>query len=205
MVVYREFVNLEVMRNMTELSDEQLITMFVDGDNRAFEVIYARHNECVYSYVMSLVKDATLADDFVQDTYVKVMFNLKQGRYSHVGKLSNWMMSVAHNVVFDYFRAQQAQGIMDNLDNEAQLYRSEAVVDDSYREYVEKEERFLSLETAVARLSDEQREIINRHYFGGESFKDIASSQRISINTALGRMHYAVQNLRKSLGKVAMF
>ncbi|MCQ2338432.1 MAG: sigma-70 family RNA polymerase sigma factor [Paludibacteraceae bacterium] len=193
------------MRNMTELSDEQLINMFVEGDNRAFEVLYARHNECVCSYVMSLVKNATLADDFVQDTYIKVMLNLKNGRYMHRGKFSNWMMSVAHNVVFDYYRSLSAQCPCSNIeDEEAQLYRSEAIVDDSYAERIEREERFVSLEKAVARLSDEQREVISLHYFKGESFKDIASSKRISINTALGRMRYAVLNLRKTLGKVAM-
>lgn len=192
------------MKNMTELSDEQLIALFIEGDNRAFEIIYARYNECVYSYVMSLVKDATLAEDFVQDTYVKVMLNLKKGRYSHVGKLSSWMMSVSHNLVFDYYRSLQSQFAYSNLEDEAELYRNNAIVDDSYREAEEQEERFISLENAIARLSDEQREVISLHYFGGESFKDIASLKKISINTALGRMHYAVQNLRKTLGKVAM-
>lgn len=192
------------MRNMTELSDEQLVDMFAEGDNRAFEALYARYNECVYSYVMSLVKDTTLAADFMQDTYIKVMLNLKQGRYSHMGKLSGWMMSVAHNVVFDYYRSLQAQCPCCNIDDEAQLYHSEAIVDDSYRETIEREERFLSLEEAVRRLSDEQREVISLHYFNGVSFKDIASLKNISINTALGRMHYAVLNLRKTLGKVAM-
>lgn len=189
---------------MAELPDEQLIGLFVEGDNRAFEVIYARYNECVYSYVLSLVKDTDLADDFMQDTYIKVMYNLKHGRYSHLGKLSGWMMSVAHNVVFDYFRSLQAQVPCSRIDDEALLYRSEAIIDDSYIEDNEREERFISLEKAVARLSDEQREVISLHFFNGKSFKDIASHKNISINTALGRMHYAVLNLRKTLGKVAM-
>lgn len=199
-----EIRNIEVMKNMTEMSDEQLIAMFVNGNNRAFEAIYDRHNEYLYSYVMSIVKNAAMAEDFVQDTYVKVMLNLKQGRYIHKGKLLNWMLSVAHNIVFDYYRSLQAQCSYCNIDDEVQLYLSEVIVDDSYCEYIESEERFLSLEKAVARLSDEQREVISLHYFNNVSFRDISTLKSLSINTILGRMHYAVLNLRKSLGNVAM-
>lgn len=185
------------MANMINLTDEQLIALFSDGSDAAFEALYKRYQGQVFSYILKLSQDMTLAEDFSQDTWLKVIVCLREGKYSHDNKLVNWIMSIAHNVVFDYFRRDR--GIArEQIDDYEQL---NCAVDEvaEHEEVMAREAILTAVEHEVSLLSAEQKCVVELRYFKDLSFKQIADQEGISVNTALGRMHYAVLNLRKQL------
>lgn len=185
------------MANMINLADEQLIALFTDGSDVAFEALYKRYQGQVFSYVLKLSQDMTLAEDFSQDVWLKVVVSLREGKYSHDNKLVNWIMSIAHNVVYDYFRRDHAS-IREQVENIEQL---NCAVDEvaEHEEVMAREAILTAVEHEVSLLSSEQKSVVELRYFKDLSFKEIADLEGISVNTALGRMHYAVLNLRKQL------
>lgn len=188
------------MKNMMNCSDEQLVRLFAEGSGSAFEALYERYHRQVYSYVLFLTHDVTLTDDLCQDTYIKAMQCIRDGRYGHDGRLLNWLFSVAHNVAIDFFRRRQRMNFVSNGDNDfSDIIARIELPDSSPAEAAEREELFLRLEQCVRQLPREQTDIVMRHYFDNLTFREIADADNISINTALGRMHYACRNLRKQL------
>lgn len=185
------------MRKDIKQTDEQLITAYAAGDNAAFDTLLLRHKDRLFTYIYQMVRDSDLADDIFQETFVKVIMTVKQGRYQDMGKFSAWVTRIARNLVIDSFRAEKSEATIstDNEDidilNRREL--SENTIEDAMID-LQIEEDIRSL---VDRLPQVQKEVLMMRYYQDLSFKEIASITGVSINTALGRMRYAILNLRK--------
>lgn len=185
--------------NVQVLSDQVLLNQYLAGDQRAISQLIERHSRRVRDYIRMMVKDSDVADDIFQETFIKAVHVIDDGRYTDSGKFLSWILRIAHNQVIDYFRAQK----QDKAVNEAEagydvlgsLRFTEGNVEDAMiSDQIERDIRML-----IELLPAEQREVVMMRYFSGLSFKEIAEQTDVSINTALGRMRYALINLRRMI------
>ena len=180
------------------LSDNELISLYVNGDESALKTLIQRHEKRVFSYILLSVKNRELAEDIFQDTFIKVINTLRSGNYHEEGKFVQWVMRIANNLKIDYFRKMQrmpafeTNGEFDIFDI---IYGSEPSVEQK----MITEQLYAEIAEMVKLLPDEQREVLEMRIYQDISFKDIAEMTDVSINTALGRMCYALINLRKIL------
>ena len=185
------------METLKERSDERLIALYVDGNNEAFDVLIDRHKDRVYSYILHYVKNPELADDIFQETFVKAIVTIKQNRYVENGRFSAWITRIAHNLIFDYFRKEKSENLQStdagdiNILNRKEL--SEATVED----HIILSQIETDIHRLIMALPENQREVLQLRYFKDMRFKEIAMLTNVSINTALGRMRYAILNMRK--------
>lgn len=188
------------MTYLEKESDDRLVFLFVDGNNEAFDVLLSRYETVVHDYIYLLLGDADLTDDLFQDTFIKVLSLLKGGRYVACGKFKSWLNKIAHNVVMDYFRKQQTKSIIHTCPINDQMMSSELVDDgNSISDIMQKEQQMLSLYRQIDCLPEEQREVVRLRIENNLSFREIAERTGVSINTALGRMRYAMMSLRKTV------
>lgn len=189
-----------IQKNFT---DEELVSRFVNGDNGSFEILLMRHKDRVYNYIFNIVREHSIADDIFQDTFIKVITTIKQGRYYDAGsKFVGWLMRIAHNQTIDYYRRLASEKEISNDSYEAgDLFNEVSLCDYSAHDAIEKEETLNDIETLISMLPDDQRRIVMMRYYQDLSFKEIADLEQISINTALGRMRYALINMRKNAVK----
>ena len=185
--------------NAQVLSDQNLLNQYLSGDKSAISSLIERHSRRVRDYIHMMVKDRDVADDIFQETFIKAVRVIDEGRYTDNGKFLSWILRIAHNQVIDYFRAQRQDRSVSETDAGydvlGTLRLSESTVEDSMvSEQIERDVRAL-----VELLPAEQREVVMMRYFAGLSFKDIAEQTDVSINTALGRMRYALINLRRMI------
>ena len=184
------------MEDLNLLSDETLVSLFAKGENSAFDELLQRHQNRIFSYILNIVKDKELADDLFQETFVKAIVTIKQGRYTENGKFLAWIMRIAHNLTIDFFRQekQMAQVSCDNEDidilNRKEL--SEETIEDS----IVRHQILADVKVLVQSLPELQREVLEMRYYLNMSFKEIADATGVSINTALGRMRYAEQRFQ---------
>lgn len=188
------------------LTDSELLDLFINGnDNRAFDALVNRYRDKVYNQIFYTVKDEELANDLFQDTFVKVLLMLREGKYNEEGKFSAWLMRVTCNIVMDYFRKRPA--MVDNIGNDGNSYdifnRIELSEPSSEHTLVEQQVKDSAVKLMNS-LPETQREILEMRFYQDLSFKEIAEQKGMSINTALGRMHYAVNNMRKLAKKHAV-
>ena len=180
------------------MSDEQLALAYIDGNNRAFDELLSRNQDRVFTTIMYAVKDEDLANDLFQETFLKVITKLQNGQYSDTGKFSWWLTRIAHNVVIDHFRAQKSSKIVEApKDNDLSNLRGEAIHNQSRESELNDEQVMEDVKRLVEALPEAQRDVVNMRYFQELSFKEIAEQTNVSINTSLGRMRYALINLRK--------
>ena len=180
------------------MSDEQLALAYIDGNNRAFDELLSRNQDNIFTYIMYVVKDEDLANDLFQETFLKVITKLQNGQYSDTGKFSWWLTRIAHNVVIDHFRAQKSSKIVEApKDNDLSNLRSDAVQNLSRESELNNEQVMEDIKRLVEALPESQRDVVNMRFFQELSFKEIAEQTNVSINTSLGRMRYALINLRK--------
>lgn len=177
-------------------TDQMLIDAFVDGDKKCIGVLIERYKSKVYSYILVNVKNSSVADDIFQDTFVKVISSLKSKAYSDEGKFLPWVMRIAHNLVIDYFRYEKNMNSTSSDENEFVL-NSSSFSDSTVEDKIVEEQILSDVKKLVDYLPDEQKEIVMLRHYGNMSFKEIADLTGVSINTALGRMRYAIINLRK--------
>lgn len=184
-------------------TDEELVNRFAKGDNGAFETLLMRHKDKVYTYIFNIVREHSIADDIFQDTFIKVITTLKQGRYYDAGnKFAGWLMRIAHNQTIDYYRRLASDKEISNDSYETgDLFNEVSLCDYSMQDTIEKEEALHDIETLISMLPDDQQRIVMMRYYQDLSFKEIADLEHISINTALGRMRYALINMRKNAQK----
>ena len=184
-------------------TDEELVNRFAKGDNGAFETLLMRHKDKVYTYIFNIVREHSIADDIFQDTFIKVITTLKQGRYYDAGnKFAGWLMRIAHNQTIDYYRRLASDKEISNDGYETgDLFNEVSLCDYSMQDTIEKEEALRDIETLISMLPDDQQRIVMMRYYQDLSFKEIADLEHISINTALGRMRYALINMRKNAQK----
>lgn len=180
------------------MSDEQLALAYIDGNNRAFDELLSRNQDRVFTTIMYAVKDEDLANDLFQETFLKVITKLQNGQYSDTGKFSWWLTRIAHNVVIDHFRAQKSSKIVEApKDNDLSNLRGEAIHNQSRESELNNEQVMEDVKRLVEALPEAQRDVVSMRYFQELSFKEIAEQTNVSINTSLGRMRYALINLRK--------
>ncbi len=180
------------------MSDEQLALAYIDGNNRAFDELLSRNQDRVFTTIMYAVKDEDLANDLFQETFLKVITKLQNGQYSDTGKFSWWLTRIAHNVVIDHFRAQKSSKIVEApKDNDLSNLRGEAIHNQSRESELNNEQVMEDVKRLVEALPEAQRDVVNMRFFQELSFKEIAEQTNVSINTSLGRMRYALINLRK--------
>ena len=189
---------------MKRLDDRELITLYIGGDEKAFEVLLMRHKEKIYRFIYLKVRDRELADDIFQEAFVKIINTLKMGTYNEEGKFLPWAMRISHNLVIDHFRKTSKVKMISETSSSREDFNIFSVLSQSDKN-VEQSITYDELENQMVNLIEflpaSQREILKMRIFQDMSFKDIAESEEISINTALGRMRYALINLRKLIDK----
>ncbi len=180
------------------MTDEQLALLYADGDNRAFDELLARNQSKLFTYIMFVVKNEDVANDVFQDTFVKVITKLKQGKYTDSGKFAFWLTRIAHNVIMDYYRMQRNEHTVDlNEDNDLSNLKGDAVAEAARESEMIGEQILEEVKHLMDKLPATQREVVYMRFYQNLSFKEIAEITGVSINTALGRMRYAILNLRK--------
>ena len=186
------------MKNFEGVSDEALALLYVKGDNRAFDELLSRTQTKLFTYIMFVVRDHDIADDIFQETFVKVITKLQQGLYTDSGKFQFWITRIAHNCIMDWYRQQQSAHIVDaNEENDLQNLKNASVMDSNKEAEMINEQILIDIKKMMNTLQAPQREVVYMRYFQQLSFKEIANLTGVSINTSLGRMRYALINLRK--------
>lgn len=179
------------------MTDEELAIMYVDGDNKAFDLLLSRNQEKLFTYILFVVRDREMANDMFQETFFKVVSRLQQGKYIANGKFSAWLMRIAHNVIMDWYRQQRAQNIVD-APKENDLSNVGFTLLESSREgELVNNQVMEDVRRMMSHLPASQREVVFMRFYQQMSFKEIAEATGVSINTALGRMRYAILNLRR--------
>ncbi|HOW25383.1 MAG TPA: sigma-70 family RNA polymerase sigma factor [Bacteroidales bacterium] len=181
------------------ISDQELIGAYLSGNQTSLEILIHRHKKRVYAYILMVVKDSELADDIFQDTFIKVINTLRTGTYKEEGKFIQWVMRIAHNLVIDHFRKSRRLPVVDNSHDDFDIFDTLHYTDASIEERLITEQVHNDLRKLVDYLPKEQREVLIMRHYADMSFKDIAEQTDVSINTALGRMRYALINLRKMI------
>lgn len=185
------------MKNLKSLTDDRLVALYVSGDNEAFDALLERHKNKLYSYIYYNMRNADMADDIFQETFVKVIMTLRQGRYVESGKFGSWLTRIAHNLIIDQFRTEQNECTVSNDEVETDLFAAAGTTDYTIEAKMMTEQALSEISKLIEMLPESQLEMIQMRIYQNLSFKEIAQIKGISINTALGRMRYAVINLRK--------
>lgn len=186
------------MSILTTTTDQYLVNLYLTGNEEALSQLVTRHKSKIYTSIYLLVKDEYLAEDIFQDTFIKVIKTLRAGRYNDEGKFLPWVLRIAHNLVIDYFRREKRSPTIINSDG-FDIFDVLGIHDESMEDLMIKEQTYTDLKKLIHYLPSEQKEVLIMRHYGELSFKEIADLTNVSINTALGRMRYALTNLRKML------
>ncbi|HNY07389.1 MAG TPA: sigma-70 family RNA polymerase sigma factor [Bacteroidales bacterium] len=181
------------------VSDQELINRYLSGNQASLELLIHRHKNKVYSYILTVVKDKELADDIFQDTFIKVIYTLRSGTYQEEGKFIQWVMRIAHNLIIDFFRKSKRIPVVDNSNDEFDIFDTIKISDGSIEDRMINEQIHEDVRKLIECLPEEQKQVLIMRHYADMSFKDIAEQTDVSINTALGRMRYALINLRKMI------
>lgn len=185
------------MDKFLSMTDEELVTLYAKGNNKAFEALFSKYEETLFSYIFYLVRNRDLADDIFQETFIKAITTIKRGKYTESGKFRSWISRIAHNLVVDYFRSEQKHSLISNDEYEYDLFNNSKFSDETIETSMVKNQIHSDVKRLVDALPEMQREVLNMRYYNDMSFKEIADKTGVSINTALGRMRYAILNMRK--------
>ena len=186
------------MNRFEGLTDESLALLYVKGDNRAFDELLNRTQQKLFTYILFVVHDRELANDIFQETFMKAIVKMQQGRYTNSGKFMFWLTRIAHNVIMDNYRLQQNEQIVDaGADNNLSNIRDNVVLDTCRESEIVNEQVLRDVKRLMNALPPAQREVVYMRFYQEMSFKEIAEVTGVSINTSLGRMRYALMNLRK--------
>lgn len=185
------------MENLTALTDEQLVCLYANGENSAFNTLLERHKNRIFSYILNIVKDKDLADDLFQETFVKAIVTINQGRYTENGKFPAWITRIAHNLIIDYYRQEKTLAQLSCDNEEIDVLNRKELSEETIEETMVRNQVLLDVKELVKSLPHTQRQVLEMRYYLNMSFKEIAETTGVSINTALGRMRYAILNLRR--------
>ena len=187
--------------NLKKLSDQQLLNAYLEGDESAVSVLIERHKKRVCDYIYMMVKDRDVANDIFQETFIKVLKFLNEGRYTESGRFLSWVLRIAHNQVIDHFRQSKQQNQITESEAGYDILNSKNLADDTVEDKLVLAQIQDDVRKLIDYLPEEQREVVLMRYFNNLSFKEIAEQTDVSINTALGRMRYALINLRKMINE----
>jgi RNA polymerase sigma factor (sigma-70 family) len=182
---------------LQQRTDQDLVKRFIQGDQTSIEVLINRHKNKVFTYIILIVKNQSLAEDIFQDTFIKVIKSLKEGKYKDNGKFVSWVIRIAHNLTIDHFRKEKQINTYSNEDYEADIFNSKKLSENTVEDIMVESQIIREVRLLIDELPEDQKQVILLRHYGGLSFREIADQTDVSINTALGRMRYALINLRK--------
>ena len=185
------------MSKLNLMTDEDLVVSYAEGNNSAFDVLLNRYKGSVHSYIYFIVRNKELTEDLFQETFVKVITTIKQGRYTDNGKFKAWIMRIAHNLIIDNFRQERNENLISNDEVEVDLFNNMKLCDYTIEEKLVKQQVLEDVRRLVGFLPETQRKVLEMRFYQDMSFKEIADTTGVSINTALGRMRYAIMNMRR--------
>ena len=185
------------MNNLKKMTDEELVVLYSKGENQAFDTLLNRYQNRLHSYIYFIVKSSELAEDIFQETFVKAIITIKQGRYTENGKFPAWLTRIAHNLIIDNYRQEKNENVVSNDNSEIDLLNDMNLSEGNIEMEMIHEQIHNDVRHLVELLPDNQREVVNMRFYQDLSFKEIAEVTGVSINTALGRMRYAILNLRR--------
>ena len=185
------------MQSLKKMTDDQLVTAYAQGNNPAFDELLLRHKQRVYAYIMQMVKDPDASEDIFQETFVKAIMTIRQGRYNGVGKFSAWITRIARNLIIDFFRQEKAEASVSTDDGNYDVLNRRELSEGTVEDMIIDSQIRADIRKIIMHLPESQREVLMMRYYKNLSFKEIAELTGVSINTALGRMRYAILNLRR--------
>jgi RNA polymerase sigma-70 factor (ECF subfamily) len=179
------------------LSDHDLVKQYIRGKHSSIDILINRHRDRVYTYIYMIVKNHDLTDDLFQDTFIKVVRSLRAGKYQDNGKFLGWVLRIAHNLIIDHFRIEKKRNTFSKDDYEVDLFNSSKFSEETYEDHLVRKQVHSQVKEILFELPEDQREVVELRHYKGLSFKEIADHTDVSINTALGRMRYALINMRR--------
>lgn len=180
-------------------TDYDLVKQFIDGNHDSIDVLITRHRDRVYTYIYLIVKNHQLSEDLFQDTFIKVIRSLRMGKYQDNGKFLAWVLRIGHNLIIDHFRKEKQNNTFSKDDYELDIFNSPKYCEGNYEDELIRDQIHSDIRCLVDELPDDQKEVVILRHYKGLSFKEIADQTDVSINTALGRMRYALINMRKTI------
>ncbi|MBS7347374.1 MAG: sigma-70 family RNA polymerase sigma factor [Muribaculaceae bacterium] len=185
------------MAKSSVLTDEMLVREYAEGNNDAFDTLLRRHQDRIYSYILRVIKNEDVANDIFQETFVKAIMTIRQGRYTENGKFPAWISRIAHNLIIDYYRQEKSENLQSVDLTEVDILNRRDLCEETIEDVIITDQIFADVKYLIEELPDLQKEVLKMRYYQGLSFKEIAELTGVSINTALGRMRYAILNLRR--------
>ncbi|MDD3077484.1 MAG: sigma-70 family RNA polymerase sigma factor [Paludibacter sp.] len=185
------------MKTLNQLTDDELVKLYETGNNGAFEILLTRYKSKVYSYIFLIVRNKELTEDIFQDTFIKAIATIQQGRYVESGKFIGWVNRIAHNLIIDYFRREKNENTFSADGMEYDIVNNAKLSEKSIEDTISNEQVLTDVVKLIDYLPESQREVVKMRFFEDLSFKEIAEKTNVSINTALGRMRYALLNMRR--------
>lgn len=183
------------------LNDNELVQRFIAGDQNSLEILIQRHKGRVFSYIILIVKKQELAEDIFQETFIKVIRSLKKGKYTENGKFVSWVLRISHNLIIDHFRKEKLKGTVSNDSLDVDIFNSQKFSEETIEDQMINTQILSEVKDLIKELPEDQQQVIIMRHYLDLSFKEIAEQTDVSINTALGRMRYALINLRKMVDK----
>ena len=185
------------MQTLKKLTDDQLVVQYAQGRNEAFDALLSRHQSRVFSYILHIVKNRDLAEDIFQETFVKAIMTIKQGRYTENGKFPAWITRIAHNLIIDFYRQEKSENLQSCDVEEVDILNKKELSQETIEDTIITDQIHQDVKHLVTVLPESQKEVLLMRYYRNMSFKEIADATGVSINTALGRMRYAILNMRR--------
>jgi len=185
------------MKNLSYLADEELVKLYERGNNKAFEILLTRYRSKVYSYIFLIVRNKELTEDIFQDTFIKAIATIQQGRYVESGKFLGWVNRIAHNLIIDHFRREKNENTYSSDGMEYDIINNTKLSEKSVEDTMSNEQVLYDVVRLIDQLPESQQSVVRMRFFEDLSFKEIAEKTDVSINTALGRMRYALLNMRR--------
>jgi len=185
------------MKNICQLTDEILVKLYEDGNNQAFEILLSRYKSKVYTYIYLIVRNKELTEDIFQETFIKAIATIQQGRYVETGRFLGWVNRIAHNLIIDHFRREKNENTFSADGLEYDIINNSKLSEKSVEDTISNEQVLTDVTHLIDYLPQSQQEVVRMRFFEDLSFKEIAERTEVSINTALGRMRYALLNMRR--------
>lgn len=185
------------MVHTQSITDDKLVASYAKGNNEAFDILIKRHQDKVFNYIFKIVKNEDIANDIFQDTFVKAIMTIKQGRYTENGKFPAWISRIAHNLIIDYYRQEKSENMQSCDVEDVDILNKKELSEETIEDVIITDQIHSDVKHLVKILPDLQREVLLMRYYKNMSFKEIAEATGVSINTALGRMRYAILNMRR--------
>ena len=189
------------MNTWNNKADETLVSLYAEGENQAFNVLLNRYKDKLYSYIYYIVRNSEMTEDIFQETFMKAIITIRQGRYNENGKFSAWLRCIAHNLIIDSFRQEKSENLVSCDEPEVNILNNIGLAEGTIENAIVNRQILSDVRRLMEFLPDEQREVVYMRFYQDLSFKEIAEQTGVSINTSLGRMRYAILNLRRMAEK----